>query len=109
MNGLLKPHNTPRPDGFSSAVVLLGRPLHSLVPTHRSAFNTKWHDKAKKIDEPHSAKDQAATHYDAHAKSLSSTPLGTDVCIQNHITERIIVGVGRKRDRLVKTPSGSIY
>lgn len=48
-NGLLELRNTPCPDGLSPAMILLGRPLHSLVPTH-SAFDTKWHDIAKTLD-----------------------------------------------------------
>ncbi|XP_069973003.1 uncharacterized protein [Penaeus vannamei] len=99
-NGLLELRSTSRP-GLSPAMI-------SLVPTHSSAFDTRWHDIAKTLDERHSAKDHAAIHYDAHAKSLSPIPLGTDARIQNHSTKRwdatgIIVGVGRKRDYLIKT------
>nr|XP_027227387.1 uncharacterized protein LOC113819345 [Penaeus vannamei] len=105
-NGLLELRSTSRP-GLSPAMI-------SLVPTHSSAFDTKWHVIAKTLDERHSAKDHAAIHYNAHAKSLSPIPLGTDARIQNHSTKRwdatgIIVGVGRKRDYLIKTPSGRIF
>ena len=113
VQGLLEIRNTPGPDGLSPSVLLFGRPLRSLVPTHRSAFDQKWQDIHKGLDTRKSTQDKSDERYNARSKPLSDIPLGSEVRIQHHDTHKwdttgIIVGVGSKRDYLVKTPSGSI-
>ena len=111
--GLIELRNTPGPDGLSPSVLLLGRPLRSLVPVHRSAFDLKWQEINKGLDARKSSQDKADERYNARSKPLSNIPLGTEVRVQHYDTRKwdttgIIVGVGSKRDYLVKTPSGSI-
>lgn len=84
------------------------RPLHALVPTPRIAFDNKWDDIVKKLEtRRHSAKNHVAIHNDAHAMPLLPIPLGTVVRIQNYTIKRWdttgIVGIGNKRDYLIRT------
>ena len=39
---LLEYRNAPRDGGFSSAEIVFGQPLRSLVPAHRRCFDNKW-------------------------------------------------------------------
>ena len=111
--GLLEIRNTPRPDGLSPARLLLGRPLRSLVPTHANAFDVKWHKINEDIEKRHATRQHADDRYNKHSKTLSPLRLGDDVRIQNHDTKRwdsvgVIVGIGKRRDYLIKSPSGGV-
>ena len=112
--GVIELRNTPRIDGLSPAKILLGRPLRSLVPTIPSAFDPKWHDVAQRLDRRTKAQVKADKRYNEHAKSLPPIALGSHVALQHHATKRwdttgTVVGVGKRRDYLVKTPSGAVY
>ena len=111
--GLLEMRNSPRPDGLSPAKILLGRPLRSMVPTLKSHFDPKWAQMEDAINKRHSTPSAAEKNYDAHAKPLFPLKLGTDVRVQSHDTKRwdkvgVVVGVGRRRDYLIRLPSGAI-
>ena len=41
--GLLEWWNTLRQAGLSSAQIVFGHPLRSLVPAHQKSFDIKWH------------------------------------------------------------------
>ena len=110
--GLIETRNTPGVDGASPAMLLLGRPLRSLVPAHRSAFDPKWVTLARQIDARNHTQQKADRRYDAHAKDLPNISLGTHVRVQNHSSRRwdttgTVVGVGVRRDYLVRTLSGN--
>ena len=112
--GVIELRNTPRIDGLSPAKILLGRPLRSLVPTIPSAFDPKWHDVAQRLDRRTKAQVKADKRYNEHAKSLPPIAFGSHVALQHHATKRwdttgTVVGVGKRRDYLVKTPSGAVY
>lgn len=112
--GLLELRNTPRKDGLSPAVILLGRPLRSLVPTHRTVFAQKWLDAAEDWDQKRSdLHDTMVKKYNSRAKPLPSLKSGTEVRVQHHDTKRwdiigTIVHQGHNRDYQIRTPSGKI-
>ena len=113
IHGIIELQNTPRQDGLSPAMILLGRPLRSLVPIHRSAFDPKWHDVAMKLDKREDSNDHATKRYDAHSKPLPPLKIGDNVRIQDPESKHwdklgVITGIGKRRDYIVKTPSGSI-
>ena len=105
--------NSPRPDGLSPARILLGRPLRSMVPTLKAHFDPKWNQMEDIINRRHTEPTPAEKNYDKKAKPLSPLKLGTNVRIQSHESKAwdkvgVIVGVGQRRDYLIKLPSGSV-
>ena len=112
--GVIELHNAPRADGLSSSMILLGRPLRSLVPTHHTSFDTRWSEVAKRLDKRTAAQEKADARYNRHAKSLPPLHMGAHVSLQSPTTKRwdttgIVVGIGKRRDYLVRTPSGATY
>ena len=113
LRGLLELRNTANASGLTPAQVLLGRPLRSIVPTHRSHFDVKWQDIARRLDTRLLTQAKADARYDSGARRLPSLTLGTPVRVQDPTTKRwtatgVITGIGTRRDYLVKTASGSI-
>ena len=112
--GLLELRNTPRADGLSPAQILLGRPLRSCVPAHKSAFQPTWHTMARDYDKRHALKESAVHHYNRQAKPLSQLNIGDHVRIQDHRSKRwelpgTVVSLEPHRSYLIKTPSGRVY
>ena len=113
--GLLELRNTPRADGRSPAQVLYGRPLRSTVPAHHRAFADVWQRAAEECDERAAVfKSRVAAHYDASARPLQQLRLSQSVLLQDPKTglwdrTGAIVGIGNRRDYLVRLPSGRVY
>ena len=112
LKGLLELRNTPNASGLAPAKILLGRPLRSIVPMHRSQFDVKWQEIAERLDARQLSQSKADARYDSHARRLPVLSLGAPVRVQDPATKRwtatgVIVGVGTRRDYLVKTASGS--
>ena len=109
--GLLELRNSPRADGRSAAQVLFGHPLQSPVPAHHRAFAAEWQTAADVCDERAAAlREKVRHHYDKTARPLQSIRLGATVDVQDTRTglwDRTgsIVGVGDRRDYLVKMPN----
>lgn len=112
--GLLELRNTPRADGRSPAQVLFGHPLRSAVPAHYRAFAPEWQKSAAECDEKaQQLRSATRERYDASAGSLGALKTGNYVDVQDPISclwtrTGIVVAVGRRRDYLVKLPSGRI-
>ena len=112
--GLLELRKTPRADGRSPAQVLFGHPLRSSLPAHHRSFAAEWQQAANECDaKAECLRHQAKIHHDATAKSHSQLGIGNHVDIQDHTTKRwnrqgIIVGVGSRREYLVKMGSGRV-
>ena len=110
--GLLEIRNTPRADGRSPAQVLYGRPLRSAVVAHHRSFAPEWQRAADECDaRAELIHDAAKTAYDRHTKPIQSPSLGSPVAVQHPDSRRweqlgTVVGLGRRRDVLVKLPSG---
>ena len=112
--GLLESRNTPGSHGKSPAEIVVGYPLHSFLPAHRSTFVKKWRDDiavrdkvSKKIQE------KARVHYDAHAHPMRTIPVGTTVRVKDPKTRPwdkrgIVMSIGKRHDYRVKLPSGRI-
>ena len=112
--GLLKLRNSPRADGLSPAQVLYGRPLRSAVPAHHRAFADVWQRAAEECDEKAAVKSQTAEYYDRSARSLRPLRVSQQVLLQDPKTglwdrTGTIVGVGNRRDYLIRLPSGRTY
>ena len=112
--GLLELRNTPRADGLSPAQILLGRPLRSCVPAHKSAFKPAWHVMTKEYDKRCALQESAVQQYNSCAKPLSQLKVGDHVRLQDHRSKRweligTVVSVEPHRSYLVKTPSGRVY
>ena len=112
--GLLEIRNTPRSDGRSPAQVLYGRPLRSAVVAHHRSFAPEWQRAADKCDARAEVVHAAAKNaYDRHSKPILSPALGSPVAVQHPDSRRweqlgTVVGLGRRRDVLVKLPSGRV-
>ena len=112
--GLLEIRNTPRSDGRSPAQVLYGRPLRSAVVAHHRAFAPEWQRAADDCDaRAEAAADASRASYDRHAKAITPPALGSSVTVQSPVSRRweqlgTVVGLGRRRDLLIKLPSGRI-
>ncbi|XP_068214008.1 uncharacterized protein [Palaemon carinicauda] len=113
--GLLELRNTPRPDGRSPAQILFGHPLRSRIPAHHRSFAKEWQRTADECDiQAKYLRQQAKERYDATARPLCKLNLGMYVDLQDPKTKRwdkpgVAVGIGTRRDYLVKTGSGRIY
>lgn len=110
--GLLELRNTPRANGRSPAQVLFGHPLRSTVPAHHRSFAPEWQRAADVCDAKASLlRRQAKERHDATARTLTVLRIGSYVDVQDHVSGRwdrmgVIVGVGKRRDYLVKMGSG---
>ena len=113
--GLLEFRNSPRADGRSPAQVLFGHPLRSAVPAHHRAFADCWQRAADACDAKAAEQQQRTTaRYDASARQHSALTMGQRLLIQDPrsgLWDRVgvITAVGRRRDYLVRLPSGRIY
>ena len=113
--GLLELRNTPRADGRSPAQVLFGHPLRSTVPAHHRAFADRWQRAADACDAKAAAQQERTTErYDASARRHSALRMGQHVLLQDPVSGMwdrtgVITAVGRRRDYLVRLPSGRIY
>ncbi|XP_068240989.1 uncharacterized protein [Palaemon carinicauda] len=112
--GMLELRNTPRADGRSPAQVLFGHPLRSFIPTHRRSFAKEWQRKAEECDvKAEYLRSQAKQRYDSTARPLSHLKMGSYVDVQDHNTKLwnrpgVVVGIGSRRDYLIKLGSGRI-
>ena len=112
--GLLELRNTPRAEGRSPAQVLFGHPMRSCIPAHHRSFAPEWQRAANECDaKAEHLREQAKRHYDSSTRSLPHLRLGCHVDIQDHNNGRwdrtgVIVGIGTRRDYLVKMGSGRI-
>lgn len=110
--GLLELRNTPRANGRSPAQVLFGHPLRSTVPTHHRSFAPERQHAADVCDaKPSRLRQQDKERHDATARTLPVLRIGSSVDMQDHVSGRwdrmgVIVGVGKRRDYLVKMGSG---
>ena len=112
--GLLELRNSARADGLSPAQVLYGRPLRSAVPAHHRAFADVWQRAAEECDEKAAVKSHTAEYYDRSARSLRSLRVSQQVLLQDPKTglwdrTGTIVGLGNRRDCLIRLPSGRTY
>jgi len=111
IEGLIEVRNTPRADGQSPCQALFGRNIRSRVPTHHTAFDSRWQERSMNEDGRRAAISQKAKdYYDKTARELKPFALGTKVRIQNPSSKLwdrtgTVVGVGRHRDYHVKVPS----
>jgi len=112
--GLLEYRNTPGNAGLSPAEIVFGHSLRSLVPAHHSNFNNKWKDLSKEWDEKmNDYREKAEFNYNKGAKDLTPIKITTNVYIQDPETKRwnrkgMVVGIGKFRNYLIKTTSGSL-
>ena len=112
--GLLELRNTPRAEGRSPAQVLFGHPMRSCVPAHHLSYAQQWQRAADVCDaKAEHLRRQAKLRHDASARTLPPLHLGGHVDVQDHATglwDRVgvIVGVGRRRDYLIKMGSGRV-
>ena len=113
--GMLELRNTPRKEGRSPAQILFGHPLRSNVPAHHSAFAKEHQEAMEECDRKRMInQEKADLRYNRSAKPLPEFKMGDHVNIQHHKTglwdkNGIIVGVGKKRDYMIKLNSGRIY
>lgn len=110
--GLLELRNTPRADGRSPAQVLFGHPLRSSIPVHHRAFAAEWQRAADACDaEAARLRMRAKERHDASARPLPVLRIRSYMDVRSHVSGRwdrmgVIVGVGKRRDYLVKMGSG---
>ena len=113
--GLLKWLNTSQGHGLSSAEVLYGSPLRSIIPAAFHAYAKYWKDKFEKWDETMSTlKRGEEEYYNKLAKPLTPLRIGRKVRIQDPITKKWdrcgdIIGIEKHRDYHVRLPSGRVY
>ncbi|KAK3874434.1 hypothetical protein Pcinc_020639 [Petrolisthes cinctipes] len=112
--GLLELRNTPKADGRSPAQILFGHPMRSCIPAHHRSFSPQWQLAADNCDaKADHLREQAKIRHDSSARSLPLLHLGGYVDVQDHANGRwdrvgVIVGIGQRRDYLVKMGSGRI-
>ncbi|KAK3869771.1 hypothetical protein Pcinc_024945 [Petrolisthes cinctipes] len=112
--GLLELRNTPKADGRSPAQILFGHPMRSCIPAHHRSFSPQWQLAADDCDaKADHLREQAKIRHDSSARSLPLLHLGGYVDVQDHANGRwdrvgVIVGIGQRRDYLVKIGSGRI-
>ncbi|KAK3882649.1 hypothetical protein Pcinc_012985 [Petrolisthes cinctipes] len=112
--GLLELRNTPKADGRSPAQILFGHPMRSCIPAHHRSFSPQWQLAADDCDaKADHLREQAKIRHDSSARSLPLLHLGGYVDVQDHANGRwdrvgVIVGIGQRRDYLVKMGSGRI-
>lgn len=112
--GLLEYRNTPRAEGRSPAQILFGHPMRSAVPAHHRAYAPEWQRAADECDlRAERLRNQAKQRHDTTARELPRLHLGGYADVQDHVSGQwnkvgVIVGVGRRRDYLVKMGSGRI-
>ncbi|XP_045118183.1 uncharacterized protein K02A2.6-like [Portunus trituberculatus] len=112
--GLLEYRNTPRAEGRSPAQILFGHPMRSTVPAHHRSYAPEWQRAADECDlRAERLRNQAKQRHDTTARELLRLHLGGYVDVQDHVSGQwnkvgVIVGVGRRRDYLVKMNSGRI-
>ena len=113
--GLLELRNTPRGDGRSPSQVLFGHPLRSSVPTHYRSFSEEWQKAAAECEaKAEHLRQQAKDRYDSTTRTHSQLIIGTHVDVYNLASRHwdrlgVIVGVGSRRDYLVKLGSGRTW
>ncbi|KAK3854724.1 hypothetical protein Pcinc_038818 [Petrolisthes cinctipes] len=106
--------NAPRADGRSPSQVLFGHPMRSAVPAHHRSFAPEWQRAADDCDiTAEHIKVKAKERYDTTARQLPRLHLGSYVDVQDHASGRwdrvgVIVGIGSRRDYLIKMGSGRI-
>ena len=112
---LLEMRNTPRSDGRSPAQVLFGHPMRTTLPAHHRAFAKEWQEAADVCDaRAAELRKKAKLNYDASATPLAPLAMGAHVDVRDMRTGQwdrtaVVVGVGKRRDYLVKFPSGRIW
>ena len=113
---LLSYRNTPRKDGLSPAVRLLGRPARTSLPAHPVVLN--WTDRAMIRAADRKALElraKAKAAYDVRAKELKELAIGDVVRIQHATTKKwdLIAEVvdidSRRRSYHVKSETGRLY
>lgn len=112
--GMLELRNTPRAEGRSPAQVLCGHPMRSCVPAHHRSFAPQWQRAADVCDaKAEHLREQAKMRHDTSTRSLPLLHLGGYVDVQDNVPGRwslvgMIVGIGHRRDYLVRMGSGRI-
>lgn len=112
--GLLELRNTPSAAGRSPAQVLFGHPMRSSVPAHHRSFASEWQRAADDCDvTAERLKSKAKQRHDSTARPLPRLHIGGYVDVQDHASGRwdrvgVIVGIGSRRDYLIKMGSGRI-
>ncbi|XP_064117676.1 uncharacterized protein LOC135223101 [Macrobrachium nipponense] len=86
----------------------------SFIPTHRRSFAKEGQKKAEECDvNAEFLRSQAKQRYDSTARSLSHLKMGSYVDVQDHTKglwnrPGVVVGIGSRRDYLIKMGSGRI-
>jgi len=113
--GLLEWRNTPRQHGRSPAQIVFGRPLRSIIPTHRRAFAPEWQPKEEEwMDAAAANQEKIIEWYNSRTRELPPLQIGQRVRLQDPVAKDwqntgIIISVGRRRDYRVQLPNGKIY
>ena len=113
LQGLLELRNTPDATGFSTAQVVFGHQLRTLIPAHRSSFQPRWTATMEARDRQAVIDATAKGYYDARAHPLRPLQTGQLVRVQDTTTklwDRVgtVVGIGRNRDYRVKMGGGAV-
>ncbi|KAK3893421.1 hypothetical protein Pcinc_002767 [Petrolisthes cinctipes] len=88
--------------------------MRSCIPAHHRSFSPQWQLAADDCDaKADHLREQAKIRHDSSARSLPLLHLGGYVDVQDHANGRwdhvgVIVGIGQRRDYLVKMGSGRI-
>ncbi len=112
--GIIAFRNTPRFGGRSPAEWVYGRNLKDRLPTHHTAFSQRWQRDWQTLDEREAnIKVKAATRYDAASRTHPPLEPGTNVWVQDHITQRwnisaVVVEKDQHDNYAVKQPSGRV-
>lgn len=78
--GLLEWRNTPRQHGRSPAQIVFGRPLRSIIPTHRRAFAPEWQPKEEEwMDAAAANQEKTVEWYNSRARELPPLKIGQRV------------------------------
>ena len=106
----LELRNTPRGKGRSPSQVLFGHPLRSSVPTHNHSFAEEWQEAVAECE----AKAEHLRQQAKDTRTQSQLTIGTHVDMYNHASRHwdrlgVMVGVGSRRDYLVKLGSGQTW
>ena len=114
IKGIIEMRNTPRADGKSPAEILLGRPMRSHVPMHRSLFAPKWNSQIRELELKRAkTKAKVKENYDAKAKNLPKLKIGDEVRVQDPTSKKwsltgTICEARPNRSYMVKMPSGRL-
>jgi hypothetical protein len=95
--GMLEFRNTPRENGLSSAEMIFGLSLHSIIPAHRTAYATNWQSVMEARERQVAIDASVKFRYDENARRLTPLSIGTNVRIRDpksKFWDRVGVGVG---------------